>query len=44
MKVKSPSEKKPRLLQAIQTGGQHGDRDLDTDLVPSLNDEEIRVS
>ncbi len=43
-KDKSPSEKKPRLLHAIQTGGQDGDHELDTDLVPSLSDEEIRVS
>ncbi len=43
-KDKSPSEKKPRLLHAIQTRGQDGDCDLDTDLVPSLSDEEIRVS
>ncbi len=43
-KVKSPSEKKPRLLHAIQTRGQGGDCDLDTDLVPSLSNDEIRVS
>ncbi len=43
-KVKSPSEKKPSLLYAIQTRGQDGDRVLDTDWVPSLTDEEIRVS
>ncbi len=43
-KVKSPSEKKPRLLHAIQTRGQGGDGDLDTDLVPLLSNEEIRVS
>ncbi len=43
-KVKSPSEKKPRLLHAIQTRGQGGDGDLGTDLVPSLSNEEIRVS
>ncbi len=43
-KDKSPSEKIPRLLHAIQTRGQDGDHDLDTDLVPSLSDEEIRVS
>ncbi len=43
-KDKSPSEKKPRLLHAIQTRGQDSDRDLDTDLVPLLSDEEIRVS
>ncbi len=42
-KVKSPSENKPRLLHAIQTRGQGGDCDLDTDLVPSLSNEEIRV-
>ncbi len=42
-KDKSPSEKKPRLLHAIQTRGQDGDRDLDTDLVHSLSDEEIRI-
>ncbi len=42
--VKSPSEKKPRLLHAIQTRGQGGNSDLDTDLVPSLSIEEIRVS
>ncbi len=42
-KVESPSEKKPRLLHAIQTRGQDSDRDLDTDLVPLLTDEEIRV-
>ncbi len=38
-KVKSPSEKKPRLLCA-----QDGDHNLDTDLVPSLSNDEIRVS
>ncbi len=43
-KVKFPSEKKPMLLHAIQTRGQDSDRDLDTDSVPSLSDEEIRVS
>ncbi len=43
-KVKSPSEKKPRLLHTIQTRGQGGDSDLDTDLVPLLRNEEIRVS
>ncbi len=43
-KDKSPSEKKPMLLHAIQTRGQDGDHDLDTDLVPSLRNEEIRVS
>ncbi len=35
-KVKLLSEKKPRLLNAIQNRGQDGDCDLDTDLVPSL--------
>ncbi len=43
-KDKSPSEKKPRLLHAIQTRGQDGDCDLYTDLAHSLSDEEIRVS
>ncbi len=43
-KVKSPSEMKPRLLHTIQTRGQSGYGDLDTDLVPSLSNEEIRVS
>ncbi len=43
-KVSMPSEKKPRLLHAIQTRGQDSDRDLDTDLVPLLSDKEIRVS
>ncbi len=43
-KVSTPSEKKPRLLHAIQTRGQDGDRDLVTDLVPSLRDDEIKVS
>ncbi len=45
-KVKSPSEKKPRLLCAIQMMNQDGSQDLDcnADLVPTLNDEEIRVS
>ncbi len=45
-KVKSPSEKKPRLLCAIQMRNQDGSHDLDcnTDLVPSLSDKEIRVS
>ncbi len=43
-KVSTPSEKKPRLLLAIQTRGEGGNRDLDTDLFPSLSDEEIRVS
>ncbi len=31
-KVKYPSEKKPRLLHAIQTRGQGRDGDLETDL------------
>ncbi len=43
-KVSSPSEKKPRLLHAIQTRGHYCDRDLDTDLVPLLSDEDIRIS
>ncbi len=43
-KDKSRSEKKPRLLHSIQTRGQDGDCDLDTDLVSSLSKEEIRVS
>ncbi len=43
-KDKSPSEKKPRLLHAIQTRGQDSDRDLDIDLIPSLSNEEIKVS
>ncbi len=43
-KVKSPSEKKPRLLHAIQTRGQGGNGYLDTDFLPSLSNEEIRVS
>ncbi len=34
----------PRLLQSIQTRGQDADRHLDTDLVPSLTDKEIRLS
>ncbi len=38
------SEKKPRLLHTIQTRGLDSDHDLDTDLVPSLSDKEIRVS
>ncbi len=42
-KDKSPSAKKPRLLHTIQTRGQSSDRDLDTNLVPSLSDTEIRV-
>ncbi len=43
-KVKSHSEKKPRLLCNIQTKAQDGDHNLDTDLVPSLSNEEISVS
>ncbi len=45
-KVKSPSEKKPRLLCAIQMRNQDGSHDLDTisNLVPLLSDEEIRVA
>ncbi len=43
-KVKYPSENKPRLLHAIQTRGQGNNGDLDTDLVPSLSNEEIRES
>ncbi len=43
-KVSTPSKKKPRLLHAIQTRGQDGDRVLDTDFVPSLTDKGIRVS
>ncbi len=43
-KVSTSSEKKPRLLHAIQTRCLDGDPDLDIDLVPSLCDEEIRVS
>ncbi len=43
-KDKSPSDKKPRLLHTIQTRGQDGDHDLDTDLVPLLSAKEIRVS
>ncbi len=43
-KVKSTSKKAARLLHAIQTSGQNGDLDLDTDLVPLLSEEEIRVS
>ncbi len=31
-------------MHAIQTRSLDGDRDLDTDWVPSLSDEEIRVS
>ncbi len=42
-KVSTLSEKKPRLLHAIQTRGQEGDHDLDTDLFPLSSDEEIRV-
>ncbi len=45
-KVNSPSEKKPRLLCAIQMRNQDGSQDLDnnSDSVPSLSDEEIRVA
>ncbi len=43
-KASMPSEKKLRLLHSIQTRGWDGDLDMDTDLVPSLSDEEIRVS
>ncbi len=43
-KVSKPSEKKPRLLHAIQTRSLDSDYDLNTDLVPSLSNEEIRVS
>ncbi len=43
-KVSTPSEKKSRLLHAIQTRGQDSDHDLDTDLVPLLSNKEIRVS
>ncbi len=45
-KVKSPSEKKPRLLCAIKLRNQDGSHDLDdyTDLLPSLSDEEIRIA
>ncbi len=43
-KVKSISEKKPSLLNTIQTRGHGSDSDLDTDLVPSLSFEEIMVS
>ncbi len=45
-KVRSPSEKKPSLLCAIQTSSQDGSQDLDDhpDLVPSLSDEEIRIA
>ncbi len=42
-KVKSPSEKKPRLLCAIHMRAQDGDHNLDTDLVPSLRNKEISV-
>ncbi len=45
-KVKSPSEKKPRLLSAIQMRNQDGSHNFDenTDLVPSLRDKEIRIA
>ncbi len=45
MKVNSPSEKKPRLLCAIQMRNQDGCQDLDdnSNLVPLLSDEEIRI-
>ncbi len=45
-KVKSPSDKKPRLLWAIQMRNQDGSHnfDEDTDLVPLLSDEEIRIA
>ncbi len=43
-KVKLLSEKKSKLLEAIQSRGKDGDRDLDTDLVPSLSNEEVGVS
>ncbi len=43
-KVQSPSKKKPRLLCAIQTRSQDGCHDSETDLVPLLSDEEIRIS
>ncbi len=43
-KVKSLLEKKSRLLYAIQTMSQDGDHDVDSDLIPSLSDEEIGVS
>ncbi len=45
-KVKSPSEKKPRLLCAIQTRNQDGSHnfDEDTDLVPLLSGKEIRIA
>ncbi len=45
-KVKSPSEKKPRLLYTIQTRNQDGSHNFyeDTDLVPSLSDEGIRIA
>ncbi len=42
--VEEYEEKKPRLLCVIQTRAQDSDHNLDTDLVPSLSDEEIRVS
>ncbi len=43
-KVSTPSEKKPRLLYAMQIRGYDADRDFDNDLAPSLSDEEIRES
>ncbi len=43
-KVKVPSEKKPKLLHAIQTRGLGSDGVLDIDLLSSLSNEEIRVS
>ncbi len=45
-KVKSCSEKKPRLLWAIQMRNQDGSHnfDEDIDLVPSLSDEEIMIA
>ncbi len=43
-KVKSSSEKKPRLLCAIRMRAQDGYHNLDTDLVPSLSNDEISVS
>ncbi len=39
-----PSKKKPRLLHAIQIRCKDSDRDLDTDLVPLLSNDKIRVS
>ncbi len=40
-KISKPSEKKPRLLHAIQTIGQDSDRDLETDLVEQRRDKSI---